>query len=123
MKKMISILSMILIVVGALNWGLWGFFQFDLVAWLANGNTTTCARIIYGAVGLAGLWGLGRLGKIRALCDCCSDARCSTGSCCCTTCGCTTGCGCCSDAKCSTESSHCKDGKCKSDKNNIKSCK
>lgn len=69
--KFLNVLSLILILVGALNWGLWGFFQFDLVAWIAKGNTTMLARLIYAVVGLAGVWGLGFLGKCKALCECC----------------------------------------------------
>ncbi|MBS0647866.1 MAG: DUF378 domain-containing protein [Verrucomicrobia bacterium] len=68
--KALNVLSLILILVGALNWGLWGFFQFDLVAWLAHGNTSMLARFIYAIVGLAGVWGLGFLGKCKALCGC-----------------------------------------------------
>ncbi len=70
--KFLNVLSLILILLGALNWGLWGFFQFDAVAWLAKGNTTGLARLIYSVVGLAGVWGLGFLGKCKALCGCCS---------------------------------------------------
>lgn len=66
--KVLSVLSLILILVGALNWGLWGFFQFDFVAWLFHGNTTWLSRIVYAIIGLAGVWGLGFLGKCKALC-------------------------------------------------------
>jgi len=75
MKNCISIVSLILILVGAINWGLWGFFQFDLVAWLCGGNTTGLARTIYAVVGLAGVWGLSFLSKCKALC-CCSKSSC-----------------------------------------------
>ena len=50
-------LSLILIVIGALNWGLIGIFQFDLVAAVFGGMSGTIARIIYTLVGLAGIWG------------------------------------------------------------------
>lgn len=71
MKKFINVLAFILVVVGALNWGLWGFFQFDLVAWLFGGNTTWLSRVIYSLVGLSGLWILGSIGKCcKALCCC-----------------------------------------------------
>lgn len=66
--KFLNVLSLLLILVGALNWGLWGFFQFDFVAWFAHGNTTWLARFVYAVIGLAGVWGLGFLGKCRALC-------------------------------------------------------
>ncbi len=55
MGKFIRLLALILVVIGALNWGLWGFFQFDLVAWLFNGNTTMIARVVYAIIGLAGV--------------------------------------------------------------------
>lgn len=75
--KLLNCLALVLIVAGALNWGLWGFFQFDLVAWLAKGNTTWLARFIYAIVGLAGVWSLGFLckckGKCSCGCSCCKD--------------------------------------------------
>ncbi len=49
-------LALILSVVGALNWGLIGIAQFDLVAWLFGGQTALVSRVIYALVGLAGLW-------------------------------------------------------------------
>lgn len=76
--KLLNGLAMLLVVVGALNWGLWGFFQFDLVAWIAHGNTTMFARLIYSLVGLAGIWSLGWCGKWKCLCGCCG---CGKGSC------------------------------------------
>ncbi len=55
--KAVNILAMILLIVGGLNWGLVGLFNFDLVATLF-GHGTTLARIVYVLVGIAGLWGL-----------------------------------------------------------------
>ncbi len=66
--KVINFIALILILVGALNWGLWGFFQFDLVASIFGGNTTWLARLVYSLVGLSGLWGLSFLGKCKAIC-------------------------------------------------------
>lgn len=77
MKKVVNVLSLILILAGAINWGLWGFFQFDLVAWLCNGNTNALSRLIYSIIGLAGVWGL------RFLCMCkhlCAGKNCECGS-------------------------------------------
>lgn len=45
-----------LAVVGALNWGLVGFFRFDLVAALFGGQTAGLSRIVYALVGLCGLY-------------------------------------------------------------------
>lgn len=53
---MIDILSLILTIVGGLNWLLVGLFQFDLVAWIFGGQDAILSRIIYAVVGLAGLW-------------------------------------------------------------------
>jgi uncharacterized membrane protein YuzA (DUF378 family) len=49
-------IALILSIIGSLNWGLVGIFQFDLVAWLFGGQTSIVSRIIYTLVGLAGLW-------------------------------------------------------------------
>lgn len=57
MKKMswIDWIAMILLVVGGLNWGLVGFFKYDLVAKIF-GDMSTVARIVYDLVGVAALW-------------------------------------------------------------------
>ena len=52
----LSPLLLILTVVGALNWGSVGLFQFDVVAWISGGSAAVLARIIYTLVALAGLW-------------------------------------------------------------------
>lgn len=80
MKSFINVVAYILVIIGALNWGLWGFFQFDVVAWLFGGNTTALSRVIYAVIGLAGLWSLGCLGK-------CCKAMCTCGPCTCSKCG------------------------------------
>lgn len=80
MKKLLSGVALILIIIGALNWGLWGFFQFDFVAWLCGGNTMGWARVIYAVIGLAGVWSLRFLCKCRAMCHaacCCHDHECT----------------------------------------------
>ena len=51
-----DIVSLILVIIGAVNWGLVGFARFDLVAWIFGGQTAGFSRIIYALVGLAGLW-------------------------------------------------------------------
>ena len=58
MKNFLTILALILVIVGALNWLLVGVFSFDLVSYLL-GSMTMVTRIIYGAVGVAGIWLLG----------------------------------------------------------------
>ena len=42
-------------IIRAINWGLIGFFEFDLVAYLFGGQTAIISRVIYGLVGIAGL--------------------------------------------------------------------
>ena len=49
-------LSLILAIIGAINWGLVGLAKFDLVAWIFGGQTAGVSRVIYALVGLAGLW-------------------------------------------------------------------
>ncbi len=49
-------IALILVIIGALNWGSIGIFQFDLVASLFGGMGALMSRIIYTLVGLAGLW-------------------------------------------------------------------
>ena len=51
-----NVVAMILVIIGAINWGLIGFFQFDLVAAIFGGQDAVISRIIYALVGLAGLW-------------------------------------------------------------------
>ena len=53
--KAIDFLSVILVVVGALNWGLVGLFHFDLVA-AVLGDATMLSRLVYTLVGAAGLF-------------------------------------------------------------------
>ena len=49
-------IALILSIIGSLNWGLVGIFQFDLVAWLFGGVDSLLSRIVYTLVGLAGVW-------------------------------------------------------------------
>ena len=51
-------LALILVIVGALNWGMIGLFQFDLIAAIFGGMGSTISRILYTVVGLAGFGGL-----------------------------------------------------------------
>ncbi len=63
--KALDYTVLILVVVGAINWGLVGFFKFDLVKTLF-GDLTLFSRIIYAVIGLCGLYALsffGRIGK------------------------------------------------------------
>ena len=55
--KIIDKIALLLIIIGALNWGLIALFEFDLVATLF-GYMSVISRIVYGLVGLSGLWGI-----------------------------------------------------------------
>ena len=62
---LIDRLSLLLVIVGALNWGSIGLFQFDLVAWICGGQGSLIARIIYTVVAIAGLWAISLLFRPR----------------------------------------------------------
>jgi len=51
-------LALILAIIGALNWGLVGLFQFDVIAAIFGGMSAIISRVIYTIVGLAGIWGI-----------------------------------------------------------------
>ena len=57
--------ALIIVIIGAVNWGFIGFFGIDLVAWLF-GNMSLLSRIIYAVVGIAGLYMLSLSGRISA---------------------------------------------------------
>jgi hypothetical protein len=54
--KALDVIAAVLLVIGGLNWGLWGAFEFDLVATLFGGNTAALAKIVYVVVGLAAVY-------------------------------------------------------------------
>jgi uncharacterized membrane protein YuzA (DUF378 family) len=56
--KALNVLTLILVIVGAVNWGLLGLFQFDLVAALFGGQDSALARLVYILVGIAGIYQL-----------------------------------------------------------------
>ena len=53
---MLDVIALILTVIGGINWGLIGIFQFDLVAWLFGGQGAILSRIIYTLVCIAAVW-------------------------------------------------------------------
>ncbi len=55
--------ALVLAIIGAINWGLIGFFRFDLVAFIFNGQASVISRLIYALVGLAGLYAISILMK------------------------------------------------------------
>ena len=60
---MLDKIALILVIIGALNWGSIGFFGLDLVGVLFGGQGSVLARIIFAVVGIAGLWSIGLLFK------------------------------------------------------------
>ena len=58
-------IALLLTVVGALNWGSIGLFQFDLVSWICGGPSSLLSRIIFTVVGLAGVWCISLLFRSR----------------------------------------------------------
>lgn len=62
---MLDKIALILVIIGALNWGSIGFFGFDIVGVLFGGQGSLLARIIFALVGIAGLWSISLLFKER----------------------------------------------------------
>lgn len=67
----LTIFALLLIVIGAINWGLIGFFNFNLVAALFGTSTLGLAiqRIVYALVGLAGVYGIWMISRLSAAHD------------------------------------------------------
>ncbi len=53
---MLDKISLALVIIGALNWGSIGLFEFDIVAWIFGGQGAILSRIVYTLVALAGVW-------------------------------------------------------------------
>ncbi len=62
--KLLDYILLTLIIVGAINWGLIGFVQFDLVR-MIFGDMSVVSRIIYCLVGIGGLYAISYYGRIR----------------------------------------------------------
>ena len=63
---MLDKLALLLVIIGALNWGSIGIFQFDIVAWIFGGQAAVVSRIIYTLVALAGIWCISLLFRSRS---------------------------------------------------------
>ena len=57
-KIMLDKISLVLVILGALNWGCVGLFQLDLVAYLFGGQGAILSRIVYTLIALAGVWAI-----------------------------------------------------------------
>ena len=53
---MLDRIALILCIIGAINWGSIGLFQFDIVGWIFGGQSAIISRIIFTIVALAGIW-------------------------------------------------------------------
>ena len=53
---MLDKIALSLLIIGGINWGSVGIFNFDIVAWIFGGQTAIVSRIIYTVVGLCALW-------------------------------------------------------------------
>jgi uncharacterized membrane protein YuzA (DUF378 family) len=71
--KVIRVLVMILIIIGALNWGLIGFFDYNLLADMFGGPESNGAHIVFSIIGVAGL-----VAAIRFVCKCSHCKPCSS---------------------------------------------
>ena len=63
-RNWLDIVALLLIIIGAINWGLIGFFRFDLIASLF-GQLSAISRIIYAIVGIAGIYSLILFWKLK----------------------------------------------------------
>lgn len=63
--KTFDYIVLVLVIIGAVNWGLIGFLQFDLVR-VVFGNMSMLSRIVYAVVGLCGLYAISYFGRIRS---------------------------------------------------------
>ena len=62
--KAIDYIVLVLVIIGAINWGLVGFFGLDLVAFLF-GSMSVLSRIIYAVIGICGLYAISVCGRIN----------------------------------------------------------
>ena len=53
---MLDKIALIFVIIGAVNWGLVGLFQFDMVSWMFGGAGAILSRVVYTLVALAGIW-------------------------------------------------------------------
>ncbi|MEE1060791.1 MAG: DUF378 domain-containing protein [Ruminococcus sp.] len=53
---MLDKIALTLLIIGGINWGCIGIFQFDLVAWIFGGQTGIISRVVYILVALAAIW-------------------------------------------------------------------
>jgi len=62
---MLDRIALVFVIIGALNWGMIGLFQFDSVAWLFGGAGATLSRVVYTLIALGGVWAISLLFRER----------------------------------------------------------
>ena len=62
--KVIDKIALVLIIIGAINWGCIGLFRFDLIGSLFGGMQSGISRILFTLVGLAGIWAFSFFNKV-----------------------------------------------------------
>ena len=62
-------IALILSIIGSINWGLIGIFQFDLVAWLFGGTGALLSRVVYVLVALSAVWCITLLFRRNAIAE------------------------------------------------------
>lgn len=62
---MLDRITLVLLIIGGINWGSIGLFKFDIVSWIFGGQTSIVSRIIYTIVGLCALWCISLLFRER----------------------------------------------------------
>lgn len=67
--KVLNIVTLALVIIGGINWGLVGAAQFDLVATIFGGQDAMLARLVYVLVGLSALWQVSALMRLTTADD------------------------------------------------------
>ena len=62
---MLDRIALFFVIIGALNWGMVGLFQFDSIAWLFGGSGASLSRIVYTIIALSGIWAVSLLFRER----------------------------------------------------------
>jgi len=62
---MLDKICLILVIIGSLNWGSVGLFQFDIVSWIFGGSDALISRIVYTVIALSGIWCISMLFRER----------------------------------------------------------
>ena len=62
---MLDRIALLLSIIGALNWGSIGLFNFDIVAWICGGPMSVVSRVIYTIVAIAGVWCISLIFRAR----------------------------------------------------------